>query len=570
MLLAAMGRSENGQPLQSSLTSVYEGHKHLTNIGGNIPPNGPTGNNIPTPHGFIHSLVSLPNNYLSYTQPMYPLPNALAYPNHGLQAFSQTTLAKWGMPVACHIFTYTLKDSSRIWWNSQKEGSILNYEDLKAKFWSHFRQQKKFKETYLAVHNIKQREGETRSLVEFLSTNLPTTYKVLPEKTYTWIEKKKVATNGTPNDHREGFDMIKENSSWDTNKGKKNRDRFSLYCGSDHGLLSNLSKSPREILIEEAVKSGKLGHLVKGIKKGTTKVPNTQLGERKKGDKDTAPVLMIKELASYFQRVKLTRWKKDIKAKKDSKEVLKGILSYLYAKERVVVNDEYLKQAIVIGKQLPTSFKKKLRNLLKLKTDVFAWTYTGLAPERNEATHKEVEELVKDNILREVKYQTWVSNPVMTKLPLLENVEELHKQEDGSIDHRGEIGFLKNEGVFRNITKLMAPIKGKALVMYLTISEESISAVLLAERGKRQVPIYFVCSHTIQILTDKLIKQILARLEKLGRIAKWAIKLGEHDIEFRGRNSIKGKILAYFLAEIPSKENKEREAKKTTGKEQKT
>ncbi|GJU47988.1 reverse transcriptase domain-containing protein [Tanacetum coccineum] len=120
-------------------------------------------------------------------------------------------MQKLVMPVACHMFTYTLKDSARIWWNSQKAGSILNYEDLKAKFRSHFSQQKKFTKTHLAVHIIKQREGEstkafatrytndtlqisglhedqrissfvhglrTRNLVEFLFTDLPSTYKV--------------------------------------------------------------------------------------------------------------------------------------------------------------------------------------------------------------------------------------------------------------------------------------------------------------------------------------------------------------------------------------------------------
>ncbi|GJT10046.1 hypothetical protein Tco_0857088 [Tanacetum coccineum] len=126
--------------------------------------------------------------------------------------------------------------------------SIVNYKDLKAKFRSHFSQQKKFTKTYLAVHNIKQRDEEstrafitqyiddtlqilcfheeqrisgqiigfheeqrlsgfvhglkTRSLVEFLSTDLPTTYKGLMEKTYTWIEAKEVATNGVPSDHK--------------------------------------------------------------------------------------------------------------------------------------------------------------------------------------------------------------------------------------------------------------------------------------------------------------------------------------------------------------------------------
>ncbi|GKC87333.1 hypothetical protein Tco_1147982, partial [Tanacetum coccineum] len=59
------------------------------------------------------------------------------------------------------------------------------------------------------------------------------------------------------------------------------------------------------------------------------------------------------------------------------------------------------------------------------------------------------------------------------------------------------------------------------------------------------------------VLSDKPIKQILARLEKSRRIAKWVIELGEHEIKFRGRNSIKGQILADFLAETPPKKDKE-------------
>ncbi|GJR38924.1 reverse transcriptase domain-containing protein [Tanacetum coccineum] len=114
--------------------------------------------------------------------------------------------------------------------------------------------------------------------------------------------------------------------------------------------------------------------------------------------------------------------------------------------------------------------------------------------------------------------------------------------------------------------------------MYLAVSEESISAALMAEIGKRQVPVYFVNrtmqgaeleypeleklilalvyaarrlrryfqAHPIQVLSDKPIKQILARPEKSRRIAKWAIELG-HEIEFKGRNLVKGQILADFL-----------------------
>ncbi|GKB21647.1 reverse transcriptase domain-containing protein [Tanacetum coccineum] len=317
----------------------------------------------------------------------YPLPDGLKMPSHvgsydrkgDLDNFlhlfeGAIRMQKWLMPVACHMFTYTLKDSARIWWNSQKAGSILNYEDLKAKFRSHFSQQKRFTKTHLAVHSIKQREGESvrafatrytddtlqilglhedqrifgfvhglkaRNLVEHLSTDLPSTYKGLMEKTYTWIEAREVATNGAPNDQRDNFKRSRK-SSWDNGRGQRSRDRFSPYWGPNHGLLSSLSKSPREILatekvarsfeqpprmlgsrrsrdmskfcyfhedhghdtndcrqlrsqIEEAVRSGQLSHLVKGIKKERTKTSDSQWGKKK--EKSTtpaeAPILMI-------------------------------------------------------------------------------------------------------------------------------------------------------------------------------------------------------------------------------------------------------------------------------------
>ncbi|GJW52095.1 reverse transcriptase domain-containing protein [Tanacetum coccineum] len=215
-----------------------------------------TNNDIPSYNGSMYPAATPSSNYPFYTQPMYAPPNMPMYPNpnhagsfidptgpvtpfvcwiedypllgglimpshigsyDGKRALDNflhlfegaIRMQKWLMPIACHMFTYTLKDSARIWWNSQKAGSILNYEDLKAKFRSHFSQQKKFTKTHLAVHNIKQREGEstkafatrytddtlqilglhedqrifgfvhglrTRILVEHLSTDLPSTY----------------------------------------------------------------------------------------------------------------------------------------------------------------------------------------------------------------------------------------------------------------------------------------------------------------------------------------------------------------------------------------------------------
>ncbi|GJS75688.1 reverse transcriptase domain-containing protein [Tanacetum coccineum] len=144
LLAAHVRRIENGQPLQSSLTFAYGGQALPNNIGGNLPPNNG---------------LKMPSHIGSY--------DGKGYPNNFLHLFEGAMrMQKWLMPVACHMFTYTLKDSVRIWWNSQKAGSILDYEDLKANFRSHFSQQKKFTKTHLVVHNIKQRENEsTRAFI---------------------------------------------------------------------------------------------------------------------------------------------------------------------------------------------------------------------------------------------------------------------------------------------------------------------------------------------------------------------------------------------------------------------
>nr|GEW56919.1 Gag-Pol precursor [Tanacetum cinerariifolium] len=58
-----------------------------------------------------------------------------ADPNNYLYLFEGAIhMQKWAMLVTCHMFTYTLKESAWIWWNGKKACSIVNYEDLKAKF----------------------------------------------------------------------------------------------------------------------------------------------------------------------------------------------------------------------------------------------------------------------------------------------------------------------------------------------------------------------------------------------------------------------------------------------------
>ena len=57
-------------------------------------------------------------------------------------------------------------------------------------------------------------------------------------------------------------------------------------------------------------------------------------------------------------------------------------------------------------------------------------------------------------------------------------------------------------------------------------------------------------AHIIVVLTNYSIITILHKLDTLGRLLKWAVKLSEFDIEYSPRSAIKGQILADFIVEI--------------------
>ncbi|GJT59613.1 hypothetical protein Tco_1003146 [Tanacetum coccineum] len=342
LLAAHLGRNENGQPLQSSLTFVHGGRQSSINIGGNLPPNGTLLSHHAQP--FISSSAHVPNGFVPthanpYSQPSagiingqtpsfpfqaqtgnpsvggtsvyppqggyiedYPLPDGLKMPSHVgsyngkgdpdnfLHLFEGVIhMQKWLMPVACHMFTYTLKDSARIWWNTQKTVHSIKQREGKSV--------RAFATRYtddtlqiLGLHEDQHISGfvhglRTRNLVEHLSTDLSSTYKGLMEKTYTWIEAREVATNGAPNDRKDNFKRSRR-SSRDNDRGQKSRDRLSPYRGPNHGFLSNLSKSSRDILAIEK------GSRRKGQK------PSTANGERTKKKSTTpaeAPILMINQ-----------------------------------------------------------------------------------------------------------------------------------------------------------------------------------------------------------------------------------------------------------------------------------
>ncbi|GKV48818.1 hypothetical protein SLEP1_g55610 [Rubroshorea leprosula] len=125
---------------------------------------------------------------------------------------------------------------------------------------------------------------------------------------------------------------------------------------------------------------------------------------------------------------------------------------------------------------------------------------------------------------------------------------------------------------------------GEILYLYLGISDEAISSVLVREEGKQQKPVYYTSSvlhgaeirysiaekvalaivtlarklrlyfqsHQIIVLTDQPLGQILQKPECLGRLIKWAVELGEFEITFQQRSAIRAHALVDFIVECTS------------------
>ncbi|XP_076888867.1 uncharacterized protein LOC143539434 [Bidens hawaiensis] len=83
--------------------------------------------------------------------------------------------------------------------------------------------------------------------------------------------------------------------------------------------------------------------------------------------------------------------------------------------------------------------------------------------------------------------------------------------------------------------------------------EKLVLSLVYTARKLRQ---YFQ-AHEVQVLTDKPLQRILTKPEISGRLAKWAIELGEYSIEYKPRTAFKGQVIADFLTEAPASEIEE-------------
>ena len=74
-------------------------------------------------------------------------------------------------------------------------------------------------------------------------------------------------------------------------------------------------------------------------------------------------------------------------------------------------------------------------------------------------------------------------------------------------------------------------------------------AILAVVHATRKFPHYFQ-AHTIVVLTQLTLQSLLQRANYIGKIAKWGTILGDFDIKYMPRTSIKGQVLANLMAEF--------------------
>ncbi|GKD60974.1 reverse transcriptase domain-containing protein, partial [Tanacetum coccineum] len=150
-----------------------------------------------------------------------------------------------------------------------------------------------------------------------------------------------------------------------------------------------------------------------------------------------------------------------------------------------------------------------------------------------------------------------------------------------------EEAFKQMKKLIAEKTHYTAPREYEELIIYLAAAKETISAVLMTDKEGRQIPVYFVSrtlrgpevnytpmeklvlallsaskqlkryfqAHTIVVITNQPIKQLLSSLEISGRMLKWKFKLEGYDIQYRPRTAIKGQVLADFIVERPEEES---------------
>nr|GFA76224.1 reverse transcriptase domain-containing protein [Tanacetum cinerariifolium] len=263
----------------------------------------------------------------------------------------------WAMPTWCHMFNSPITENERVWFDDLPKESIDSYDDLKEAFLENYLQQKKYIKDPVEIHNIKQRDRE--STEEFVWR-----YK---------LECRDVKKSVASNQRIKAMQWKRPGES-----GKKKRET------SRKDKVAMLMVQPWQRIAKQKITQ--------------TLSPESVISfpplRGEDGMED--PMIIKSEMGGHF----VHRMYVDGGS---SLEILYEHRFNGFCPERLAdinrVSRHITEHKLGIRKGfLPARQKKR-----------------GQAPERNKAICEEVEKLVDADIMKEVNYHSWMSNPVMVK-----------------------------------------------------------------------------------------------------------------------------------------------------------
>ncbi|GKB64110.1 copia protein [Tanacetum coccineum] len=336
-------------------------------------------------------------------------------------------------------------------------------------------------------------------------------------------------------------------------------------------------------------------------------------------------ILLKNKLGSDNKRLKGRDWTDyDVKS---SRNMLKKIDEILRHREQIRRLEEYVGGrpkivnprtfTVVIGKHLPTNFKRKLQGHLRSNVDVFAWTYadmTGILrtimvggkpfnTEHKLSEYKHIEPAYIDDMVIKSASEEDMLMDIQETFDRLRSINmklnpkkcSFGVEEGPFLGHLiTKQGIKANPSKFKAITDLKPPrmlkeilsLKGNLAALSRFLSKGAYNpnqrqSIGNVPRGfDRKYKCCPTCEKRKETCFDLLRKHGTTRdrikLPRIGKdhtssrpCCKKAMKdsevghqVGEHYIEFKGHNFIKGQILVDFMAKTPSAEDKDIKTKK--------
>ncbi|XP_010665592.2 uncharacterized protein LOC104882874 [Beta vulgaris subsp. vulgaris] len=159
------------------------------------------------------------------------------------------------------------------------------------------------------------------------------------------------------------------------------------------------------------------------------------------------------------------------------------------------------------------------------------------------------------------------------------------KRKEFTWDEEAEQAFTSLKLDLSTLPKLMSPLPGETLFIYLAVSKYTLSAMLVAERERTQHPIYFIShafrgaeakynevekmvfalvmasrklkpyfqAHQIKVLTGQLLPKVIESRNHSSRMTDWADQLADFGLEYEPRRAIKAQALADFTTECTTR-----------------